>query len=303
MSRSTTIFLLGYNTFVQLFESCDSFAVTSVRNNNNHRSSACCPLYVSSIGRENDILATLSSQGLDEIRSLNAKNNEDVIHVDDVSIEIPDAVNSIVLKQVYPAMISFHQQYGHPNIPLGTVEGKKCETLRRMQRKGKLPSPEVSLLKDLGFRFDSLEDIYDKAPFGDICRRLVAYRAAHGNMQVPKKFKLDPELGAWVAMVRRLGTEGIRSPDERRTLDEIGFEWKSTRKCGSAFMSNFREIMAKLDTCGGNQNKVQSLLCEDESILRWVKAQRGAYECGNLSEARADFMNQLLPFGINWTEI
>ena len=63
----------------------------------------------------------------------------------------------------------------------------------------------------------------------------------HGNGQVPKKYKLNPRLGGWVAAVRRRGPDAL--PLERRSaLENAGFEWISTRKCGSAFMKNFRAL-------------------------------------------------------------
>lgn len=70
-------------------------------------------------------------------------------------------------------------------------------------------------------------------------------------------------------------------------------------------MSDFREILAKLEgsrTRRGGDG-VEELLNDDKSILDWVKMQRAAHNSGLLGEARVDYMNQLLSFGINWKEL
>ena len=70
-----------------------------------------------------------------------------------------------------------------------------------------------------------------RSDWGEMCRKFAAYRAAEGDGQVPKKYKLDPA-------PRRLGGGAPRARARRaRTaeLDALGFEWVSTRQCGSAF--------------------------------------------------------------------
>lgn len=87
--------------------------------------------------------------------------------------ETPDFVESIVLKQVYPAMVRHKKTYGNPNIPLGSSDGKKVKTLRRLAFQNKLNENEVDLLKSLDFRFNNLEDIYEEADFDECLDRLL----------------------------------------------------------------------------------------------------------------------------------
>jgi len=94
-------------------------------------------------------------------------------HNDDVSHEAPSYVESIVLRQVYPAMMKHLSEYGNPNIPLGTIDGKRCKTLRRMAFEEKLSDSELKLLEEINFRFNSFEDIYEEADFDDCLQRLI----------------------------------------------------------------------------------------------------------------------------------
>lgn len=203
---------------------------------------------------------------------------------------LPSCIESPVLKQVYPYLLQHMQEYGNPNIPLGNSQGRQCETLRRLQTQQKLTPDEVSLLQGIGFRFDSLEDVYEKVNFDEMLARLLTYKEEYEKegYQIPKKFATDPELGAWVTGLRRLGPTGV-APEHAKAMEEIGFVWKSNRKCGSKFMKRWREIRDLVQSEG-------EAVLEQEDIRKWVQAQRDA----NISETRGHYMAQL--FGDDWRE-
>ena len=87
---------------------------------------------------------------------------------------IPSFINSVVLKQLYPALIKHIDEYGHPNIPLGTIDGKRCKTLRRLVFENKLKENETEFLREINFRVNSLEDVYEEADFDECLHRLIA---------------------------------------------------------------------------------------------------------------------------------
>jgi hypothetical protein len=207
---------------------------------------------------------------------------------------VPSFIASPVLQQVYPKMLEYKQKYGHPNIPLGSSEGRQCYTLRRLQIQQKLSDEEVSLLKNLGFRFDSLEDVYYEFDFDDMFDRLLAYEAEnHNTYQIPKKYPNDPELGAWVTGLRRLGNDVVKDEHAQR-LNEVSFTWVSTRKCGSKFMKQYRELVERVGEHGRED------LVGDEPIQKWIAAQRLVRKRGELSDTRFHYMQELL--GEDWME-
>jgi len=232
----------------------------------------------------------------------------------DVGQLLPKCIQSEVLKRVYPSILKHIEEYGNPNIPLGTSEGKKCKTLRRMAFEKKLSEEEVDLLTNLGFRWNSFEDVYEEADFDSCLKRLIDYeKETQSNYQIPKKYHPDPELGAWVIMIRRIGKDNIEN-SRRQKLDDIGFSWKSTRKCGSSFMNNYRFIKERLESCcsrevNGVNDETWSVvdsegldqILKDDKIYKWLKAQRKANELGNLSEPRCKYMDELP--GVNWLKI
>ncbi|GKY94464.1 hypothetical protein MPSEU_000412300 [Mayamaea pseudoterrestris] len=225
------------------------------------------------------------------------KNNEDEKGSSSVVVESPAPVfvtSHPVLSQVYPALLDHKDTYGHPNIPLGSKEGKQCETLRRLHIQGKLSLEQVELLTNLGFRWHSLEDVYETCEFDKLFDRLVDYRKAEGNISPPKKYPADPELGAWVTGIRRLGRDKVL-PAHAERLNAIGFEWTSPRQCGSAFMEQYRQIQSRIA-----EGEKESVWTASSKVQRWIKAQQEACTKGALSETRKHYMETIL--GENWKE-
>ncbi|KAL7483555.1 hypothetical protein ACHAW6_009251 [Cyclotella cf. meneghiniana] len=214
---------------------------------------------------------------------------------------LPPFLKSPVLTAVYPALLSHLSAHGHPNIPLGSPDGKRCKTLRRLAFQNKLSPDEVSHLTELGFRFHSFEDVYHECDFDEMMDKLVRYHEEFGTFQIPKKYERDPELGAWVTVVRRLYRTRELPVDRVEKLDGIRFEWVSTRKCGSSFMSRYREVLDRLKEAVGAGMEAERVLSEDVELRKWIYAQRCAHENGKLSDSRIQYMNDLP--GIEWRNI
>jgi len=214
------------------------------------------------------------------------------------TIETPSFVVSPVLAQVYPALVAHEAEYGNPNIPLGNTAGKRCKTLRRLHFQHKLTEEEVSLLTGMGFAFHSFEDAYYECDFDEMLEKLLDYKEEFQTFQIPKKYKPDPELGAWVTMLRRLNRTNDVPKAQIDKLDSVNFEWASSRKCGGSFMSKYREVLTYLNTAAEDGGDAVELLHKDHGMTKWVEAQRLAHEHGNLAESRVQYLDDLP--GIDW---
>ena len=221
--------------------------------------------------------------------------------VESGDVDAPSFIESPVLMQVYPALMAHQAKYGNPNIPLGSADGKRCKTLRRLHFQNKLSEEEVSFLTEIGFRFNSFEDVYIECDFDEMLGKLVDYQKEFQTFQIPKKYQPDPELGAWVTMLRRLNNAGDLPIDQVDKLNEIGFEWISSRKCGSAFMSRYREALTQLNDAMEANGDVTQFISDNDELKKWLIAQKLAFENGKLSESRAEYMD-VLP-GVNWRQI
>jgi hypothetical protein len=210
------------------------------------------------------------------------------------------ALDSPVLQQVYSHMLQHVQDYGHPNIPLGNTAGRQCETLRRLHTQQKLTAADITLLDGIQFRWHSLEDVYQTADFQELFDRLVAYRdQTNGDVSPPKKYPADPELGAWVTGLRRVGLEDVIA-EHVQALEKIGFQWKSPRQCGSAFMQQYRDILERLNVAGesADSESATDAVLADPVVQQWIQAQREAVKRGALSETRQHYMETVA--GVDW---
>lgn len=189
--------------------------------------------------------------------------------------------------------------WGNADATLETPLGKWCATQRTLRSEGKLSDARLAELAALGFSWVSPTDgdVISRCDWDEMCARLTAYIAENGNAQVPKKYKQDPQLGGWVATVRR--THGNGLGDARNAqLEAIGFEWVSTRKCGSAFMENFRELRSYWEQHGTTEVAADGAEeAAAAALIKWSDAQRSARQKGKLSDERVAYLDGL---GFRW---
>ena len=123
----------------------------------------------------------------------------------------------------------------------------------------------------------------------DMCARLEAYNAEHGNCDVLKKDKADPLLGGWVAAVRR--SKRSLSSEQVAQLDTIGFLWTTNRSCGSTWMRSFRALRDFNEEHG--HNDVARVYGAEHELSRWCAATLKAQREGSVSPKRAAYLYEV----------
>jgi hypothetical protein len=106
--------------------------------------------------------------------------------------------------------------------------------------------------------------------------RLVAYKEAHGNCNVPQQWAEDPKLGSWVGTQRRCKkaldrgdpSEGMTAERAAR-LEALGFAWETQ---DAAWEAQLARLAAYKETHG--DCNVPQRWAEDPKLGSWVGTQR-----------------------------
>ena len=112
----------------------------------------------------------------------------------------------------------------------------------------------------------------------DMFAELVAYRAKHGDCNVPLRWSENPRLGLWVHRQRQSRRRSTLPQDHISQLDKIGFVWT---RC-EAWESKYAALVEYKRMHGDCR---VSTLSEEYAVLgNWVHTLRTYRKQGKLSE-------------------
>ena len=122
--------------------------------------------------------------------------------------------------------------------------------------------------------------------------KLVAYKAQHGDCNVPRTFKQDRPLADWVSHQRKFKTKGHLPPERIQRLEALGFDW-------DPLTARWEEIYARLVAYKAQHGdcKVPREWKQDQPLVNWVATQRTLKVKGRLYSARIQRLNTL---GFDW---
>jgi len=184
-----------------------------------------------------------------------------------------------------PQLKAFVEKNGHCKVPYVGETRSMAKWLNRIKKNSNNLEPERrAQLISLGFDWSSQTEKEDMA-WNGLYQKLVAYKDAHGNCEVPQK---DPELGAWVANLRKRAKMNKLRNDRKELLRQLNFCWeknsagkrnssmggKGTRydeKWQSMFAS-LKEYKDKFGNCEVPYNYL-----ENTSLGLWVQTQRRVF--------------------------
>ncbi|MFN0076302.1 MAG: helicase associated domain-containing protein, partial [Prosthecobacter sp.] len=155
----------------------------------------------------------------------------------------------------YAELVAFKAKHGHLRVTLKNQTSPGFMHWRDNQRinfhEGRLSSERKARLDVLGFEWqapgrtnapiaDQNEDLWEKR-FG----QLVAFEHEHGHTQVPSKWQVNPALGKWASLQRKLHKSGQLRQNRAERLKQIGFAWKSDNNHHTAgWEGRFAELVA-----------------------------------------------------------
>ncbi|CAB9527020.1 helicase [Seminavis robusta] len=150
--------------------------------------------------------------------------------------------NNNEFTQHYHQLVAFQQEFGHVNVALERPHGALNAWVKRMRRikalrqaGDKYQAPQwkyyLRALDRIGFVWDVVKDQW-KIQFD----KMLAFKQENGHCCIPKAYKKDKALGAWVHRQRyhyKLYHEGKPTqltPERIQLLKSVGFSWGGDAK-------------------------------------------------------------------------
>jgi hypothetical protein len=134
--------------------------------------------------------------------------------------------------------------------------------------------------------------------------QLKAYRRKHGHCQVSSRSKEYPSLGNWVNYQRVLHRSGRLRAEDKRRLDQIGFDWVARGRSvafrdSTYWDTRWERMLGKLARFHRRFGhcRVPVVWEGTRSLSGWVKQQRDLKRQGVLSQDR---WRRLKALGLDW---
>ena len=184
----------------------------------------------------------------------------------------------------FDKLLEYKKKHGHINASQRdrTGVGRWSHSQRMNRKKGLLSVDQIRRLDEIGFEWTPRDSVWDEG-----FKKLLAYKTAHGNVDVPKTPITD--LGTWVSVQRRAKNKGEISDERIRLLDEIGFIWDAR---DFRWEEMFRQLLAYKDT-----HKHLNIPTSSTGLGSWVHIQRRAKRNGKLSEEKIQRLDEV---GFAW---
>ena len=194
-------------------------------------------------------------------------------------------------EEMFERMAAFEREHGHCDVPQRYERdpqlGAWVTYQRVLKRRGKLSHERFARLDALGFNWDPYGSAWE-----EIFDQLVAYKAKHGDCNVPRGYGPDPQLGTWVQNQRQFRRKGKLSQQQFDRLDALGFIWDPRK-------ARWHEMLERLVAykAGHGDCNVPQCYEPDPQLGSWVHNQRQFRRKGKLSQQPIDRLNAL---GFYW---
>lgn len=197
----------------------------------------------------------------------------------------------VAWEEMFAALTSYKQAYGDCDVPREWKDNPSladwCNNQRTICTNNKLSPDRTKRLKQLGFVWNPLE-----AAWEEMFAALTAYMQAHGDCNVPHRWKDHPGLGVWCG-TQRQSYKNNKLPTERaKRLEQLGFVWVPL---AVAWEETWEEMYAALTAykqTHGDCN-VPATWKDNSQLGFWCDRQRTFYKNDKLSADRVKRLKQL----------
>lgn len=206
--------------------------------------------------------------------------------------------------QRFRELTAFQTRFGHCFVPRGWPENPELANWIANQRQfmvaGRIDAGCRELLTKLGVVPGPGKK---RVGWNGHYEALLAYKARHGDCNVPSKYAENLSLGIWVTNQRSAFAQDKLPPERRRLLEEAGFVLRRERSrdersrpdTTARWEKHFAALVAFRDHHGhchpdpGDQ--------ESKKVFRWVQYQRAERRVGRMSD---EHLRRLDDLGFAW---
>jgi superfamily II DNA or RNA helicase len=190
-------------------------------------------------------------------------------------------------KKRYEELKKFKKKYGHCNVPHKYKDNPRLGgwvvQQRKFCKKNFLTEERLGLLKKLNFSFNALNAAWDKKH-----EELKKFKKKYSHCNVPRKYKDNPQLSAWVSR-QRVAYYKNSLPEGRTTLlKKVGFVFNADNE---AWNKRYEELK-KFKNEHGHCNVLRGYKA-NPSLAFWVSRQRVNHKKGVLNDKRAQLLKKI----------
>lgn len=193
----------------------------------------------------------------------------------------------------YDELIEFKAKHGHCNVPFAYEEKPKLgpfvNSMRTKKAGGVLSQERLERLERIGFQWAVRRADNDEA-WESRFSQLQAFKASHGDYNVPAKWAENPKLGHWVNHQRGCRKRGEMDAERRQRLDEIGFDWRfDSHK--EEWATRFEQLKAFKQRFGHCSVPVK--WPENPQLGVWVTKLRHRHKTGKILPEKGELLREI----------
>jgi len=209
--------------------------------------------------------------------------------------------HEVAWEEMFVALTSYKQTHGDCNVPDRWKDNPKlaswCANQRHYQKQNKLPPDRTRRLSQLGIVWEQFETAWE-----EMIAALTAYKQAHGDCNVPQRWKNNPKLGSWCITQRTLYRENKLSPNRVTHLEQLGFEWDPLAAAWGEMFAELTDYKKAHGDCN-----VPAVWKDNPKLGMWCNTQRTLYRKNKLPPNRVARLEQLgfewEPYTVLWEEM
>jgi len=200
-------------------------------------------------------------------------------------------------EEMYERLLAYKKEHENTKVPQNYKQdpplGIWVTTQRKNYKNNSIPVERKRLLNYVGFAWCGNAPGTSTATWEEMYERLLAYKKEHNDTIVPRRYKKDLQLGAWVTRQRRIYREKSITVERKRLLNYIGFVWDG--KAPGTSTATWKEMYERLLAYKKEHNdtRVPHGYKQDPPLGRWVTKQRHTYKREKMTEERKHLLNSI----------